>query len=222
MTQIHSPDVRVSVPAPPAAPAAPSVNADQLKSLEAMQDRAAQLELRLADINQQLAQLREKRGEATVGDRAQLDRQINTAQHDMTAGAIELTSLQNKIGRLERLLSPQTAPVTLVPPPAPDRLLDGEQVMQLAGGAGLLMFPIVLVMARNLWTRGNRRRSDTVDIESSPRLQRMEQAIESIAIEVERIGESQRFSTKLLSDRPAAVPIAASRREREPGTITPH
>ena len=33
------------------------------------------------------------------------------------------------------------------------------------------------------------------------RLERMEQAIESIAIEVERISEAQRFTTKLLTDR---------------------
>jgi hypothetical protein len=34
------------------------------------------------------------------------------------------------------------------------------------------------------------------------RLERMEQAIDSIAIEVERISEGQRFTTKLLSERP--------------------
>ena len=33
------------------------------------------------------------------------------------------------------------------------------------------------------------------------RLERMEQAIDSIAIEVERISEGQRFTTRLLSDR---------------------
>jgi hypothetical protein len=33
------------------------------------------------------------------------------------------------------------------------------------------------------------------------RLERMEQAIDSVAIEVERISEGQRFTTKLLSDR---------------------
>ena len=36
------------------------------------------------------------------------------------------------------------------------------------------------------------------------RLERMEQAIDSIAVEVERISEGQRFTTKLLSERPAA------------------
>lgn len=34
-----------------------------------------------------------------------------------------------------------------------------------------------------------------------PRLERMEQAIEAIALEVERISEAQRFTTKLLSER---------------------
>jgi hypothetical protein len=50
----------------------------------------------------------------------------------------------------------------------------------------------------------------------------MEQAIESIALEVERIGEGQRFTTKLLTERqPDAVARMAAPR-REPETITPH
>lgn len=36
---------------------------------------------------------------------------------------------------------------------------------------------------------------------SDERLARLEQAVESIAIEVERISEGQRFVTKLMSDR---------------------
>jgi hypothetical protein len=39
------------------------------------------------------------------------------------------------------------------------------------------------------------------------RLERMEQAIDSIAIEIERISEGQRFTTKLLADR---VPPASA------------
>ena len=47
------------------------------------------------------------------------------------------------------------------------------------------------------------------------RLERMEQAIDSIAIEVERISEGQRFTTKLLSERtdrglPASNPARPS------------
>jgi hypothetical protein len=45
------------------------------------------------------------------------------------------------------------------------------------------------------------------------RLERMEQAIDSIAVEVERISEGQRFTTKLLSERTAA--------SSEPGGVPP-
>ena len=37
--------------------------------------------------------------------------------------------------------------------------------------------------------------------EVTARLERMEQAIDSIAVEVERISEGQRFTTKLLAER---------------------
>jgi hypothetical protein len=48
------------------------------------------------------------------------------------------------------------------------------------------------------------------------RLERMEHAIDSIAVEVERISEGQRFTTKLLSERVAeqAAAIAPSARQR--------
>jgi hypothetical protein len=41
---------------------------------------------------------------------------------------------------------------------------------------------------------------------SDERLARVEQAVESIAIEMERIGEGQRFVTKLLNDPGRPVP----------------
>lgn len=44
------------------------------------------------------------------------------------------------------------------------------------------------------------------------RLERMEQAIDSIAIEVERISEGQRFTTKLLADRNTAGQVSVSDR----------
>ncbi|MGH7624598.1 MAG: hypothetical protein ACREOJ_04665 [Gemmatimonadaceae bacterium] len=53
------------------------------------------------------------------------------------------------------------------------------------------------------------------------RLARIEQVVEATAIEVERISEGQRFTTKLLSERqPVAVPHAAIRAPEQ--IITPH
>ena len=53
------------------------------------------------------------------------------------------------------------------------------------------------------------------------RMARLEQAVEAIALEVERISEGQRFTTKLLAERGSAgrLPVAAS---PEPRNVTPH
>jgi hypothetical protein len=53
----------------------------------------------------------------------------------------------------------------------------------------------------------------TRDPELEARLRRLEQAVDAIAVEVERVGEGQRFVTKLLGDR-AGVADQQRRAER--------
>ena len=45
------------------------------------------------------------------------------------------------------------------------------------------------------------KRADRPRVNSEDRLARIEQAVDAIALEVERISEGQRFTTKLLSER---------------------
>ncbi len=52
------------------------------------------------------------------------------------------------------------------------------------------------------------------DAETNARLARIETAIEAMAVEIERISEGQRFTTRLLSERQApALPAADPARE---------
>jgi hypothetical protein len=53
------------------------------------------------------------------------------------------------------------------------------------------------------------------------RLARLEQAVDAIAIEMERVGEGQRFLTKILADRTPAARIENAQAQRGP-VITPH
>ena len=74
--------------------------------------------------------------------------------------------------------------------------------------AGMLMV-IVLSIGVPLTVAYIRRAGKKAELPSMPpeaisRLERMEQAIDSIAVEVERISEGQRFTTKLLSERAGA------------------
>jgi hypothetical protein len=79
---------------------------------------------------------------------------------------------------------------------------------------GRLIIAVVVVMAitytvktvaTTLLSLVQRRRDATPSAFADDRLSRLEQAVDAIALEVERISEGQRFTTKLLTDqaRPA-------------------
>jgi len=51
-----------------------------------------------------------------------------------------------------------------------------------------------------------RYKSQQVDSVTAARLERIENAVDAIAIEIERISEGQRFTTKLLNERDKALP----------------
>ena len=72
-------------------------------------------------------------------------------------------------------------------------------------GAVAILLPLARAYARRLDKQGG---TTSFPPEVTARLERMEQAIESIALEVERISEGQRFTTKLLSERVNALPPA--------------
>jgi hypothetical protein len=75
-------------------------------------------------------------------------------------------------------------------------------------------FPLAVAHARRLWKRDSG--SAGGDAMSDLRLERIEQAIDAMAVEVERISESQRYMTKLLADRGAervSIPASHSRHE---------
>jgi len=184
--------------------------------------KASELKLRVNDLEVQKSLLGEQRRRAGADvDHASLDKQAVDAEHALAAARIQLEATNEQIGDLETERDMSRA-FTIQPPPAPaDPFLGPEQITMISMGGLVLMLPLVLVLARRLWVRSPRR--ELPDLEESPRLQRIEQAIESIAVEVERIGEAQRFTTKLLADRqPDAVARIGVVPRREPGTITPH
>jgi hypothetical protein len=72
----------------------------------------------------------------------------------------------------------------------------------------IVLLPISVAFARRIWRRG------TAAVVAFPReigerLLRMEQALEATAVEVERIGEGQRFLTRLFTEGEGARSIGA-------------
>jgi len=182
------------------------------------------LKLRVSDLEMQVGQIAEARSNlgpnVSPEERQQFAKPMADATHELASARIQLEATQKQISELETARDART--VISVPPPMPPETVFGREHVEMAGiGLFALLIPIVLAYTRRIWQRGGR--EQPVNLAESDRLQRMEQAIESIALEVERIGEGQRFTTKLLADR---QPEAAARLgvipRREPGTITPH
>ena len=196
--------------------------------LDALRAKADELKLRVSDLSHRKSQLTEaSTRRSSVQDQPALDKQVADVQHELAAAQIQLESTNQRIGDLEqqrdmaRAFSLGGPPaIAMTAPPAPDPFLGPKEIMTVSSGLFILALPLVLVLARRLWVRGSPRA--TMDLENSPRLQRIEQAIEAIAVEVERIGEAQRFTTKLLSDRQPDAVARMSVPRKEPGTITPH
>ena len=197
----------------------PQPLAAQLGELRA---KANELKLRASELEIRKNQLGEQKRRLSADvDPSAIDRQLADAELKLASTRIELESMNEQIEELQTERDMNRA-FTLAPPPPPpgEPIIGPEQITTMYTGGVVLLLPFVIVLARRLWTRGGRR--DVLDLENSPRLQRIEQAVEAIAVEVERIGEAQRFTTKLLTDRqPDAARLGVPAR-REPGTITPH
>jgi hypothetical protein len=100
-------------------------------------------------------------------------------------------------------------PGAIVEPPRIERTGPPEEAY-IVGTIFMFVFllPISIAFARRIWKRGS------VIVQSFPkeigeRLGRLENGMEATAIEIERIGEGQRFLTKLFTEGAPARAIAA-------------
>ena len=171
---------------------------------------------RRSDMSDQITSASSRRDETA----AQL-RNATGADREGLEGRLRL--LDERILQLEadlaytgRLLygEPGVAGGTAVPPPnfprndGPNETAIGVVFMLF------VMFPIALAFARLLWRRASGQAVARPSLESSQRLERVEQAIDSIAVEVERISEGQRFVTRILTEGPAQTALNAGRAEQ--------
>ena len=83
-------------------------------------------------------------------------------------------------------------------------------VLFVCGAVTAIGVPIARAYARRLDREPSR---PGLSSDLTARLERMEQALDSISIEVERISEGQRFTTKLLAERNTGVQAGVADRQ---------
>ena len=171
--------------------------------------------------------------QSAVGRRNRISEQIASAPNGASRTGLEqrLIVLDKRIVQLETDIASSGRQLAAVPtslvgdigdPPGGGRSNDiPDNVAAISATAiVLLFFPIVITLARNLWKRGTKKAA--VAQQLSPvveqRLERVEQGVDAIAIEIERISEGQRFVTRLLSEGPAGLQLQQGEAVRERAT----
>lgn len=98
---------------------------------------------------------------------------------------------------------------------------DPGKVIVALSVIGSLTYTIRMIVNAWLGRRGEKARLAREDAPqvADERMTRLEQAVDAIAFEVERISEGQRFTTRLLSEQSRA---AMTTPQRELSTNTPH
>jgi hypothetical protein len=146
--------------------------------------------------------------------RSSLVNQLPSARYEVERKGIEqrIVTIDEQIREVDKQLADVYAQITRAssvpgvviptPPPIPRRTEPPDAVFILPIVFGfILLIPVSIAVTRRIWRR------TTGAIASLPRelmdrLTRLEESVESVAIEVERVGEGQRFVTNLFAQLP--------------------
>ena len=219
------------------APAAPQSPQPAVVRIEAGPTTAAQtiqipqspqeivgLRVRRAELADQLDRAMDRRSEITgEWERAPAAERVMLEQV-MTAIDGRIVQLNADIAATERALTGARPELLAVLAQREDAARAEREAIRDGGReermAVLLAFVLVFMLGwtffKGLWRRTPP--SHAVSIESAGRLERIEQAVEAMAIEIERVSEGQRFVTKLLSEAKAAPALESVR--GQPATYT--
>lgn len=208
-----------TIPSPPAAPqgtpsvrieAGPTTAAQTIAIPQSVQDIAG-LRSRRAELVDQLDRASNRRSQvlsdmrdATNAERAGLEQRLAALDG-------RIVQIESDIAATERALT-NTSPAVLGAAAQAEQAredareanqppIDEDAIMIMAFLTFVLMVPVAIAHTRRIWKRPQPARALSPATEG--RLERIEQAVESIAVEVERVSEGQRFVTRLMSEAKA-------------------
>ncbi|HET9424161.1 MAG TPA: hypothetical protein VFO55_02230 [Gemmatimonadaceae bacterium] len=199
--------VQIPVPPPPIERSKAEVDYLTLKAREKeLVEQREELEDRRDELSEQYAQKTGIDQKGIEGRLSVVDQRLNQIESDLI-----------QVGRD----AAQMAPISIAEP-APKIIYRGFGEEDMVG-AGFIGASLMLVLLTPFLYRAFRRRRTTHQANTAaataslndPRVDRMEQAIDSIAVEIERVSENQRFMTRLMTETQLAGTIAAVRGSTE-------
>lgn len=211
-------------PAQPPTPPAPATVATPAATSAARPTTFADLEAlraRRGELSRQITSASERRSDAVralrnspdgparaglEGRIAVLDQRIMQLEQDISVNG---QALANAPGNL---IASEDAPSTLRYGPFSPGQLTAITIISII----FVWAPLAFAATRLMMRRWAHPKPAPQILESSARLERMEQAIDAVAIEIERISEGQRFVTQTLAKRDAAPALGVGQAPAEP------
>ena len=207
-------------PTPPPAPATPSAPVVvEAQTLAALQAQAVELVARLAGLRteQRLVQRQISRLPADaplrteqIARMSELNAQVARAEGQLSAVRAEVAQ---RLGLNTNQISETAQP--LPPPPFRSRGADPDMVVGMSFVLAMcFVLPLSIAWAKRIW-RGRSPIVAPKTDELAPRMDRLEHAVDAIAIEIERVSEGQRFVTRLLTEGSAPA-LSVGQKAAEP------
>ncbi len=161
-----------------------------------------------------------------VRTRRNLAEELRNASNPVVAKGIEnrVVAIDARIADVEKQLaaaetqlaqSASIPGVVVQPPSRGDGVPPEAFVLGGLGMVMLLLLPVSIAWARRIWRRGAPQAPAHLPAELGERMLNIERAVEAVAIEVERMGEGQRFVVQLLDAQSKRALGAAARLDRE-------
>lgn len=201
-----------AAPQPPAAPGAGTPVGVRVGDAMIAMDPSKMTAADVAALKTRRSELSTQLNSA-VRRRDELQRKIERADDGLAQGMRpQLAVLNGRIVELEQAIALNgqmlaVAPLSLVPE-TEDRLEPrygpfsaGQLTAISIVGIVTVLMPLAIAAARAMMTRARTPKPTPQMLESAARLERMEQAIDAVAVEVERISEGQRFVTQLMATK---------------------
>ena len=172
-----------------------------------------------SEMSNQLSSATDRRGEllnelrtAPAGTEEGLRQQLQVLSDRIVA-------IEKDIEASGRTLRTGQVPVgiTIVPPRSFGPASPDAAAERGAAMGAMVLIPIFVVYMIARWRRRRRGGArQTYSSEHDTGMERLEQAVDAIAIEVERVGEAQRYQTKLLSEANLMPGAGVGQRVAEP------
>jgi hypothetical protein len=179
------------IPAPPPATLSLGVQLQQLTVAEV----ASATKLANLEADREVA--RTRRAHAQGSEETVAERQVNEADAQVNGENARLNRIREEIKSVRTSMAPPAIARIINEPPPRRWPISRNDLPGLA--LFLLALPLVIALAQRIARRSAPPAARMPA--SDDRLERLEHGMDSIAIEIERIGEAQRFQSKLMADR---------------------